>query len=1396
MPSVPISGPTPATSTRPVAIVVATPLAATIGSRVLLNGKASTNAAGTTLTYKWEFVQPLPIGSRVAIQGFIEVEDDLSVVAFTPDIVGEYIFNLVVNDGNYDSDPFYQQISVRSVVVPHARGIVPDGKFIWSYLRDVWKEVEGRDLFETLWSTLIQIVGSEVLKLYQADFNKSIRDVQSEVQKRWLSYAPLLELDTDSLSFFLGNVSQGRDGITEPYPFQLKGIIVNAQEFIPVEGTALPSDVGTDLTITFSLDSGNEADYRILSLNGSKDGFLLAISSFSAPTADESYASKTFYFSDRSTSWAATTAGPYSVGNYIRFVSGDNKGIYRIMTVSGTDITVDKPPPFLSDAGNPSSGPVYNPVEFTLPRVQTSTVTSLAIPYIGRETEFDSFRVGRLLTFGGKDVTAPGGTLREAGQQTYEPSSARVDYRQGVAVAKFTIPDTNQAPSGLFGQDWRLSNTLISTSQNFDELGVNPGDLLTFKVHLVGSDVAVDLKALVVGVRKKKLAFEFTSSNLTPGSAVTENVVRTLVVGFGIDGYSLADDGTDVYEDDALDFKNSYESMLFQTSYHNVLLDQDSTLTINGKGYSFIPFSILRHQTVGVDVDLKSVPMLQEFIKPPQTVTRSGVTYQVHKGVEYALERAPRPYVENSDFTIGDENAYSGKFIFESGSNYVEGEGIDFIELGIKAGDSFEIVTPLSLAADYTISAVVSQDKIKLSLPVPLFPVDPVVEANVVITRRRSGRFMRFVPGLFSVAGPIAPKRLWAEVSFVDNNTVIEGNFGLAVGLKIDDLENVTKDITYRQAVAGLMRAYSNSPSIDNVRTGLEILLGIPFAEHRGIIRSINPDYRRDSYGRVTKGQMIVEDVDSSSDPLGTFRVYVYPLDEESELSGLEVNPVTDLPYVVGDIVEAFATLAVGIGIQDYLTHPLDDTFSAAKRLQQFHSVRVLINDNIYSSGEYDLVSKFLRNITPSYIKYALTVMSDFDEDVQALDALHMNISGEIIVDNASFGIAPALMLNNRIFLSSAGLIFIGDGVFRAMRYGLATVAATGDSKFTVSEGGILNPRATEDFEAPLVRAGDTVWIRNGMAGGKYTVDSGITDTEIPVSDGPSVGFAQESGLGYVVLRAVNPELVTGVTADISTGVDEISISGGQLRVHGVGPGDWLIVDSASVGARRFTILDVINSGSSWDTVKVTPTPTGTATPAARIWRPSLMTKVEETFQITGSGGTIYTPDDTWWIGLADPGDEIELDDDTQSRFLLGDPLDDYSVSSIPAGAADYKLVKKNRPGAFVSLDHLRYDPMEQIDIDLVEDQTLASCSVGSTDVTLQEERTTAPPSGPSAVNPATMNVKVGDYLILTGGAAGAMNIGYGNGVFPIVAFDATKVVISQGLPDTESVAWAIRRRL
>src|SRR5262249_51818912 len=88
---------------------------ARIGDVIALDGSASTDVDGDPLTYRWSFASK-PNGSNAALQ------DPFSVTtSFVVDQFGDYVIQLIVNDGTVDSAPAKVTISlINSAPVANA----------------------------------------------------------------------------------------------------------------------------------------------------------------------------------------------------------------------------------------------------------------------------------------------------------------------------------------------------------------------------------------------------------------------------------------------------------------------------------------------------------------------------------------------------------------------------------------------------------------------------------------------------------------------------------------------------------------------------------------------------------------------------------------------------------------------------------------------------------------------------------------------------------------------------------------------------------------------------------------------------------------------------------------------------------------------------------------------------------------------------------------------------------------------------------------------------------------------------------------------------------------------------------------------------------------------------
>lgn len=102
-----------------------------------------------------------------------------------------YTVTLIVNDGELDSLP--AEVLLNSYETNIQYGLTPDLRFIWNYISDFWKIVDGREKAEAIWSGLAQVYSDVLMRLWQYDYSKGILDIQRLFQVRWADYSLLYE---------------------------------------------------------------------------------------------------------------------------------------------------------------------------------------------------------------------------------------------------------------------------------------------------------------------------------------------------------------------------------------------------------------------------------------------------------------------------------------------------------------------------------------------------------------------------------------------------------------------------------------------------------------------------------------------------------------------------------------------------------------------------------------------------------------------------------------------------------------------------------------------------------------------------------------------------------------------------------------------------------------------------------------------------------------------------------------------------------------------------------------------------------------------------------------------------------------------------------------------------
>lgn len=221
----------------------------------------------------------------------------------------------------------------------------------------------------------------------------------------------------------------------------------------------------------------------------------------------------------------------------------------------------------------------------------------------------------------------------------------------------------------------------------------------------------------------------------------------------------------------------------------------------------------------------------------------------------------------------------------------------------------------------------------------------------------RGVKVLRFIVGTPDVwQNAVPPLRLWAETTYLDNRPLIEANFGIPAAFTLDDLSALPSNVDYLSAVRGLWFAYFNGPTLRNLRAGVQILLGLPFAEEAGIIEEIRDDFSSKS------GRLLVRDTKNTE----IVRSYSYP-----SVLELETNPTTGVPYKVGDTVNQFAPLVQGSEVIDWVKNPkwIEGYINQGTsfEVEKFFKFLIRVNADVFNLSALLFAQSFVKRIKPTY---------------------------------------------------------------------------------------------------------------------------------------------------------------------------------------------------------------------------------------------------------------------------------------------------------------------------------------------------------------------------------------------------------------------------------------------
>lgn len=1065
-------------------------------------------------------------------------------------------------------------------------------------------------------------------------------------------------------------------------------------------------------------------------------------------------------------------------------------------------------------AGSNASTTVVDPVTSEPLLAQPSYVNLVSVPSVNVDFELTSFSTSVL----------PGRLLR-LGNRSYTHTRAS---RAGSRSVFFG--DLTAIPSGLENQDWRFSSTLSSSEYDFELQGVTEGDILEVEIERVDTPIVATLLCQIVSVDRNRVGFVLNLKDLvtgTSGGYLSDDGIVELAAGLQVPGVLLSSIGRLSFEGQAEVIFEVLKTQVFKRANFEVELTATSHINIGPFNVTARPVKIIRNSRVPVSPDLMSVPILQEYLKQPEIAYRDGQIVLISNGVEQTVSRVPYLLSENLDFVIDDHTSITGVCNINAGTDEVSIPFGDMMDRSVREQDSIVL----------TIAFRDTEFKVRRVLSPTLLRVWPVPEVTALgvpfrVVRRVSGKYLRFAPNVFSKVRP-APIKLWGEVSYFDNNEAVEHNFGVLVGVTRENLKTAGITTSYKSAVSGLMYALVKGPTIANLELSAQILLGFPFTRNAGVISEINPIFRKRLDGSPIFGRILVEGRDTAGNPSGVTDVYLYnhgrQLPDPSspgnfipalpEFSGIATNPVTKVPFAVGDSVGQFVPLAKGVLVREYISTPEWVTYAIAQGnkaalVQQYHSFQVTVNADLLSTADADFTAQFVTKVKPHYLRGGVALLKATEDAVAVGEAVQFKRLMSLF-DIPGQSLPSALKFDSKD--EDDTVLSVEGQVYSRYLSGVDLVTTYGSASVTSAAGGFLTarPALVESHDTPLLRPGDLLAIRGGPNKGRYTVSSATSNTALVLALS-GAAFQSLVGQHFIVYRPLrNPIWVgTVVVTNLSDRVvvQEADGTPGGIGSAGVAVGDFLVFADLTVATPTvsafYRIVEVAPDSLS---PLITISPNTIAAPgtfSAWVIRESLMTRgLVSPYGVTSVGftasATLHLPyinftgsvGATDWLNVAciQPGDRVELQGTTYT--VLRNEPNLRRVLVTPKATVDVVAEQASvmlRPYAGttpVSSDFSGRTPSDNLEVTVVS-------SLLSTDKIIVGLLSVDVVSTESTDFAVDLLVRPNDHLVLLDGPDSLRNVGHGLGAFLIREVSGQHLHLADVLLDAGEFRYAIRRKI
>jgi hypothetical protein len=526
---------------------------------------------------------------------------------FYPDVLGFYLFDLRVNDGELSSSPLglnRDRVLINVVESALPRGCAVDTEFMFNYMLSFWRLVEDKDRIATFFEAVSRVASSELYTLWQVEYSKSLRDIQRTFVRRWLHYDLLLPEPVPELT----RVRDVWSGVTTTaLP---AGIIVGGKRLI-VSSPRLTDPV----EITLNTPGVVSPSY-----------YALELQTVLRQAIDPSFSATSF----------RGRAGLESITQLASLLYPDDvQGRYITVTVDGTNV---------------------ESVTIGMPVDATAFIAELVagLPSASVTTEAGLLRIGSK-TLGGSIIIDDASTLLgiNAGPLIFPDSTAESPhYVRVTADVPFTFTSLSSAPGfsypvnntllgGLSGQ--KVAERTFRADQSLSSYGLAEGDLLVvgrvaFSIVRIIDDESDDLPFQRVVVNRA-LSTDLDAPDDASEAPATEWIVPGWVQSEFLNFYNgLVDRG------DYVDFEVVLEGQteLVETTAIGVSPSRPNRLGIDtpslrsvltGSETSVRLARVIRRHYVPVDARTEDIPILNDVIAIEDTdaVLRRNVDFFIEE---------------------------------------------------------------------------------------------------------------------------------------------------------------------------------------------------------------------------------------------------------------------------------------------------------------------------------------------------------------------------------------------------------------------------------------------------------------------------------------------------------------------------------------------------------------------------------------------------------------------------------------------------------------------------------------------------------------------------------------------------------------------------------------------